>query len=58
MTLHSVIISDSVSSLSSLYNNKDNLFIDKVMLFDADNEKKKKSDTIMMTKEASESLTS
>ena len=57
MMLCSVMISDDVSSLSSLYNNKGNLLTDKIVLSNADNEKKKKSDIIVIIKEASESLT-
>ena len=56
--LHSEIISNSVLSLSSLYNNKGNLLTDKIVLLNTDDEKKKKSDIIIMIKEASESLTS
>ena len=49
--------SDSASSLPSLYNNKGNLSTDKIMLLNADNEKKEKDNTIMMIKKASEPLT-
>ena len=55
--IYSVTASDSASSLSSSHNYKDNLFTDKIVLSNADNEKKKKSDIIIMIQAASESLT-
>ena len=58
MTFHSVMTSDSASSLSSLYNLKDNLLTDKIVLSDANKKKEKKSDIIVIIKKASESLTS
>ena len=47
MMLCSVMIFNSVFSLSSLYNNKSNLLTDKIILSDADNEKKKKKVTLL-----------
>ena len=59
MILYSVMTFNDTSSLSSLYNNTDNLFTDKIVLFDADKKKKKKKNNIIIIiKKASESLIS
>ena len=57
MILYSVMASSSAPPSSLFHNNKGNLLTDKIILPDADEKEKEKSDIIIMTKGAPEPLT-